>query len=218
MEIGLGWGCALNLFAAYKLSHFKNGIHQGRRKGPVRRWRCKQPSSISSEVMCMKSRQPVEEIWKPKVRTDREGHFCCPHLSLLYVVGVLSHVWFFVTPWSVHTRLLCPWDFPGWSGLLFPSPGNLPNPGIELMYFASAGGFFTIAPPGKPVPTCLYKTSFFARNPFNSQHKWHLLWMPPLQTLSAGIFTQLDWWSRAPCGHDLDLSILLKATCCLWSP
>ena len=113
MEIGLGWGCALNLFAAYKLSHFKNSIHQGKRKGPVRRWRCKQPSSISSEVMCMKSRQPVEEIWKPKVRTDREGHFCCPHLSLLYVVGVLSHVWFFVTPWSVHTRLLCPWDFPG---------------------------------------------------------------------------------------------------------
>ena len=63
--------------------------------------------------MCMKSRQPMEEIWKPKVRTCREGHFCCPHLSWLYIVGVLSHVWFFATPWSVPTRLLCPWDFPG---------------------------------------------------------------------------------------------------------
>ena len=32
------------------------------------------------------------------------------------------------------TRLLCPWDFPGqgyWSGLPFPSPEDLPNPGIE---------------------------------------------------------------------------------------
>ena len=33
-----------------------------------------------------------------------------------------------------------------WSGLLCPSPGNLPNPGIEpisLMSPALAGGFFT---------------------------------------------------------------------------
>ena len=33
------------------------------------------------------------------------------------------------------TRLLRPWDFPRqeyWSGLPFPSPGDLPNPGIEL--------------------------------------------------------------------------------------
>ena len=34
----------------------------------------------------------------------------------------------------------------------FPAPGNLPDPGIEarsLMSPASAGGFFTTAPPGK---------------------------------------------------------------------
>ena len=34
------------------------------------------------------------------------------------------------TPWTV----ACPWDSPGknyWSGLPFPSPGDLPNPGIE---------------------------------------------------------------------------------------
>ena len=32
------------------------------------------------------------------------------------------------------TRLLCPWDFSrqeDWSGLPFPSPGDLPNPGIK---------------------------------------------------------------------------------------
>ena len=36
-----------------------------------------------------------------------------------------------------------------WSGLPFPSPGGLSNTGIELMYPALAGGFFTTYPPGK---------------------------------------------------------------------
>ena len=38
-----------------------------------------------------------------------------------------------------------------WSGLPFPSPEVLPNPGIEpvsLMSPALAGGFFTTEPPG----------------------------------------------------------------------
>ena len=61
-----------------------------------------------------------------------------------------SCVWLFVTPWTVHpTSLLYPWDFSWqehWSGLPFPSPGDLPNPGIDpesLMSPASADGFFT---------------------------------------------------------------------------
>ena len=37
-----------------------------------------------------------------------------------------------------------------WSGLPFPSAGDLPNPGIELAYPALACGFFTSGPPGKP--------------------------------------------------------------------
>ena len=36
-----------------------------------------------------------------------------------------------------------------WSGLPFPSPGDLPNLGIEPMSPAVAGGFFTTEPPGK---------------------------------------------------------------------
>ena len=48
-------------------------------------------------------------------------------------VKLLSHARLFVTPWIVAcTKLLRPWDFQGKStGVLFPSPGNLPNPGIE---------------------------------------------------------------------------------------
>ena len=42
-----------------------------------------------------------------------------------------------------------------WSVLSFPTPGDLPDPGIELESLvpsALAGGFFTTAPPGKPPP------------------------------------------------------------------
>ena len=40
-----------------------------------------------------------------------------------------------------------------WGGLPFPSPGDLPHPGIEPVFFASlalADGFFTTGPSGKP--------------------------------------------------------------------
>ena len=41
-----------------------------------------------------------------------------------------------------------------WSGLSFPSPGDLPDPGIKSVTLASPaleGGFFTSEPPGKSV-------------------------------------------------------------------
>ena len=40
-----------------------------------------------------------------------------------------------------------------WSGLPFPPPEDLPDPGIKPMSLTSpalAGGFFTTVPPGKP--------------------------------------------------------------------
>ena len=38
-----------------------------------------------------------------------------------------------------------------WSGLPFPSPGDLPDPGIELESPALAGRFFTTEPRGMPI-------------------------------------------------------------------
>ena len=43
-----------------------------------------------------------------------------------------------------------------WSGLPFPAPGDLPDPGIKpvsLTSSALAGRFFTTEPPGKPQMT-----------------------------------------------------------------
>ena len=68
----------------------------------------------------------------------------------IVVVWSPSHVWLFATPWTVaHQAPLSMGFFKQeyWSGLLFPSPGVLPNPGIKPTSAALAGGFFTIQPP-----------------------------------------------------------------------
>ena len=39
-----------------------------------------------------------------------------------------------------------------WSGLPFPSPGDLPDPGIKASSLAVAGGCLSTEPPGKPLP------------------------------------------------------------------
>ena len=61
-------------------------------------------------------------------------------------VKSLSCVRLFATPWTVaHQAPLC-MGFSRqehWSGLPFPSPGDLPDPGIEPSSFALAGRFFT---------------------------------------------------------------------------
>ena len=70
-------------------------------------------------------------------------------------VCLLGCVRIFVTPWNVvrQTSLSMGFSRQGYySGLLFPSPGDLPDPGIEPASPASpalAGGLFTSEPPGK---------------------------------------------------------------------
>ena len=58
-----------------------------------------------------------------------------------------------VTPWTVVYQAPLSMGFTRqeyWSELPFPSLGDLPNPGIEPVSPALAGGFFTTGPPGKP--------------------------------------------------------------------
>ena len=61
-----------------------------------------------------------------------------------------------VTPWAVACQAPLSMGFSReeyWSGLPFPSPGNLPDPEIEPTSPALAGGFFTTEPSGKPFNT-----------------------------------------------------------------
>ena len=82
----------------------------------------------------------------------------------------------FATPWPVACQAPLSMGFPRqeyWSGVPFPSLGDLPDPGIEpvspALQAASciAGGFFTTEQPGKPqikgrglkAPLCQFRTA-----------------------------------------------------------
>ena len=62
---------------------------------------------------------------------------------------MLSHVKLFVTPWTGARQAPLSMEFSrqeSWSGLPFPTSGDLPDPEIESMSLESpalAGGFFT---------------------------------------------------------------------------
>ena len=56
--------------------------------------------------------------------------------------------------WTVVCQAPLSMGFPRqkyWSGVPFPSPGDLPDPGIKLASPALARGFFTTESPGKPL-------------------------------------------------------------------
>ena len=68
-------------------------------------------------------------------------------------VKSLSHVRLFATPWTAAYQAPPSMGFPRqeyWSGLPFPSPGDLPNPGIEPRSPALEADALTSEPPGKP--------------------------------------------------------------------
>ena len=60
--------------------------------------------------------------------------FLVSNLAVKVKVKSFSRVWHFVTTWTVAYRAPPSMEFSRqeyWSGLPFPSPGDLPNPGIE---------------------------------------------------------------------------------------
>ena len=79
-----------------------------------------------------------------------------------YVVVVVNHSVVsdsLATPQTVARRAPLSMGFPRqeyWSGLPFPSLGDLPHPGIKPMSLALAGGFFITKLPGKPMKPCTF--------------------------------------------------------------
>ena len=65
---------------------------------------------------------------------------------------MLSHIQLSATTWNVALQAPLSLEFSRqeyWSGLPFPTPGNLPNPRIELTSPELMGGLFTTASPEK---------------------------------------------------------------------
>ena len=91
-----------------------------------------------------------------------------PHIEKCMLFCYLVPKWYptFVTPWTVAHQASLSMEFSRqeyWSSLPFPSPWDLPNPGIELPSLVSpalAGRFFTAESPGKKFLNLRYLVSF----------------------------------------------------------
>ena len=82
----------------------------------------------------------TRELSQREVKWLPQGHMCAQSLS---------PVWLFTTPWTVARRTPLSMEFSRqeyWNGLPSPSPGDLPEPGIEPLSLESpalAGRFFS---------------------------------------------------------------------------
>ena len=84
--------------------------------------------------------------------TESEDYWEMPKLEWVKVKS-LSRVWLFVTPCTVALQAPLSMGFSRqeyWSGLPFPSPGDLPDPGIKPRSPALQADALTSAPPGRP--------------------------------------------------------------------
>ena len=104
-------------------------------------------------------------------------------------VCMLSHVQLFATPWTVADQAPLSMGFPRqeyWSGLPFPSPGDLPDPGIEPTSPALGGGFFTTEPLGKP-------QVFFSHLSYCKFPSWLLGSAATLSSLQSSLHPATEW-------------------------
>ena len=73
-------------------------------------------------------------------------------------VKLLSRVQLFLTPWTPAYQAPPPMEFSRqeyWSGLPFPSPGDLPDPGIKPRSPALQVDSLPAEPSGKPFYCCV---------------------------------------------------------------
>ena len=95
----------------------------------------------------------------------------------------------FATPWTVACQTplsigLARQEY--WSGLSAPSPGALPDPGIELTSPALPNGFFTTEPPWEPPEGLLHNNLFtlgamYLNTPFSA---WFWAWADQIHAAS----------------------------------
>ena len=135
---------------------------------------------------------------------------------LLLSFCVLSRVWLFVTPWTVAHQAPLSMGFPRqeyWSGLPFPSPGDLPDSGIEPASLASpvlAGGFCTTAPPGWGLLSLSFEHVSKVWAPWSSCPAF-----PPYQPVKALKPWSVYAWSPRPPKTVSALEYFLWANCLL---
>jgi len=81
------------------------------------------------------------------------------YIQCAVAVQYLSHVWLFVAPWTVTHQAPLYMEFSKqeyWSGFSFLSPGDLPDPGIELRSPALQADSLPLSHQGSPYIQYIY--------------------------------------------------------------
>ena len=109
---------------------------------------------ISSSALLIREPRWIHSVFLFSSVTTSLSPTCC--VRVLWKCWSFSHVWLFATPWTAARQAPLSMEFSRqeyWSGLPFPSPGdllNLPKPGSPALQVDSLPS----EPPGKPVKMC----------------------------------------------------------------
>ena len=139
----------------------------------------------------------IRQAWSPPKRD-----------TLCRIVSSLSHVRLFATPWTVAHQALPSTGFSRqeyWSGLPFPSPGELPDPGIEPWSPTLQAGALPSEPPGSLCHFTSYKLLLFLekqREDSSTQNNWQHIYLCPathLLSVVEGGGVGTVWQETYPC-------------------
>ena len=138
---------------------------------------------------------------------DREAWLATVHsVAKNWTQQLLSHVQLFAIPWTVAHESPLSVEFSrqeDWSGLPFPSPGDLPDLGMELESPTLRADSLSSKPPGKPAATDTrtHIINTLSGEVLKHQDKEH---GGPIPVLTLGGTTGMGWKLSKP--HFLPLS------------
>ena len=120
---------------------------------------------------------------REKLRNPLKGSqgLVCVCVCVSTHVWMLSCVWLFMTPWTVVNQAPLSMGFSRqeyWSGLPFPPPRDLPNPGIKLMSPASVSYIIRQV-------FFLFVCLFSLLEPLGNLRDWHLVSIVDALTLNS---------------------------------
>ena len=122
---------------------------------------------------------------------------------------VLSRVWLFATPWTIACQDPLSVGFSRqeyWSGLPFPTLGDLPDPGIKPAFLTSpalAGRFFTTGKPTHLSTEFHFQKLVLEQMNLGLQHMWEMFWKgsrngsPPWENMCE---VELEEWGSCVAG------------------
>ena len=110
--------------------------------------------------------RPCPYHWSPPTSpATRTLTLCLPVLEVFVEVEVYVFSPVFATPWTVAHQAPLTMEFSRqeyWSGLLFPSPGHLPKPGIEPTSPALQADSLPLSHLGRGLCLYLYHCKFLS--------------------------------------------------------